>query len=139
MPCEIAWGQHGVYRRLHGTVTYHEIMTSIEQVGADSRFDELRYSINDFSTMSGSEVTDTDLEAIAAVLYGQAQTNSRILIAIVTSEATARMLAERLGRLTIATYAMQVFPTVANARAWINRELPLLNPLQDVVPRFKTA
>ena len=49
------------------------------------------------------------------------------------------MLAERLGRLTIATYAMQVFPTVANARAWINRELPLLNPLQDVVPRFKTA
>lgn len=139
MPCEIAWEQHGVYRRLHGTVTYHEIMTSIEQVGADSRFDELRYSINDFSTMRGSEVTDTDLEAIAAVLYGQAQTNSRILIAIVTSEATARMLAERLGRLTIATYAMQVFPTVANARAWINRELPLLNPLQDVVPRFKTA
>jgi hypothetical protein len=124
MPCEITWEPRGLYRKLYGTVSFQEIIASIESAGADPRFDDLRYSVNDFSEMQGSEVTFADVESIAAVLYGQSQTNARILIAIVTTDETAHALVERLSWLNIAPYLMQTFPDVAKARAWIAGAMP---------------
>jgi len=139
MPCEISWEPLGVYRRLYGIVSFKEIKDSIEEVGADPRFDELRYSINDFSGIRGNEVSYADLEYIAAVMYGQAKSNSRILIAIVMTDETAQPLIERLRWLNVSPYAMQVFPTVVEARNWIERELPIQDPLKDATPRTRTA
>ena len=66
MPYAIEWEPAGVYRRYYGDVTIAERRRSFDDICADPRFDDLRWSITDYLDVGAYEVTDEATAEIAA-------------------------------------------------------------------------
>lgn len=57
MPYEIDWQDKGQVNRFTGHVTGAELVRYLEEVSADPRFDDIRFSITDWSLVSSGDVT----------------------------------------------------------------------------------
>jgi len=90
MSLEITRENAGVVRHFSGTVT--DLRRSIEEIHADLRFSELRYSIND-----------------------------HILVAIVATSPAVLELAAFYASPSYLSYPIKVFAPVEEAREWIAR------------------
>lgn len=120
MGFEIVWqSPNALIKRHFGHVTGSEILAAIVRIEADSRFDTLRYVINDFSECTGVSVSATEMEEIAAIDHAAALTNPHIRIAIVATlpEVVAQSRAYVNDPLT--TYKVCVFSSMAEAASWL--------------------
>lgn len=117
MAYELIWEARGIWRRFHGTLEPADLLASIDEVQRDPRFDDLRYSINDFLDVVNVHDVPGMLEDVLARTIGAAHTNRRIRMAIVT----------RLGELVARTrdlpegvmpYPVRLFDSLEDARAW---------------------
>ena len=86
---------------------------------SDVRFDSLRYVINDFLAVQGMACTQDDIDVIAAHDMGAAVTNPNVRIAMVTREPEVVALIQRYVRAAGEVYPTRIFPTLAEARAWL--------------------
>ena len=64
MAYEIIWEPEGVIRQFSGNVSAREFIQSVEQVQGDSRYDEMRYIINDFSAATAAALSVTGEEEL---------------------------------------------------------------------------
>ena len=107
------WHAHILYKRFSGLVTAEEFMQSVQLVQSDSRFEQLRFSVNDFSAATLPPLTDEQLLTFAA--FGLGAAHSKVSIVVITGDGHAREMAERYGRLS--PFALQVFASFEQAAA----------------------
>ena len=119
MPYEIRWELHGVYSRYYGNVTGEDMRRHIEEVCKDERFDQHRYNLLVFSDATDFSPTERELLINSGVLIGAAFTNHQVLIAAVVTRPNVREALERFHALGVSPYVAKIFPTVAEARKWI--------------------
>ncbi len=119
MPYEVSWELHGVYSRYYGNVTGEDMRRHIEEVCKDERFDRHRYNILDFSDATDFSPTERELLINSGVLIGAAFTNHQVLIAAVVTRQNVLAALQRFHALGVSPYVAKIFPTVAEARKWI--------------------
>lgn len=117
------WEPRGVYRKFSGLLTGALIREAVEKVEGDERFDKIRYVLNDYLDVTGMDVSDFELNAIAAIDSVAAIYNRNIKIAQVTTRQDIIGLVTNYDeKLQDNTYETRVFSTVADARKWLEDE-----------------
>lgn len=119
MPYRITWEDHGIYVRYSGIVSVDEVLAYASEVEADARFDDVRYSLNDFSACTGMIRSGPALELLAAGDYGASASNPSVKIAVVTDRQDVVELLRAYLTVGLNRYPVRVFPTLAEARNWI--------------------
>lgn len=119
MPYELRWEDFGVYRRYFGDVTIAQRRHSFDQIFADPRFDDLRYTITDYLDVDSYEITEAATEEIAALHTVPALTNPRIIIAAVVVDERIIAAIRHFISLNYTSLPYRVFPTEEAARSWI--------------------
>ncbi len=118
------WEKRGVYRKYDGAISGHDLRLAVREVEGDARFDEIRYVINDFSTVTEQSINKQDIEEIAALDYAAAFSNPYIRLAIVTDDPSIQALAELYVERNDSPYPAQIFSELDSARAWCYKNLP---------------
>ncbi len=95
-------------------------MNSIITLQGDHRFDTIRYSINDFLFVEQYEISEADVRKFAAFGKGAAITNPRIRIAAITNDESIKSLLRIYTSPPLASFPMEIFPTLEAARAWLD-------------------
>jgi hypothetical protein len=116
---ELIWEPRGVVKRYFGEATDEDLLKSVVEVGADARFDDLRYVINDFSACDAITATSDGIENIAIMDRGASASNPRIRIAVVAIQKEAIALAEAYASFPLNVYPTRIFATLPAARNWI--------------------
>ncbi len=119
MAYEIAWEPRGVCKTFSGFVTSREFMQSITEFQGDARFDDCRYSLNDLSRVEGHDICEADVKRFAAFAIGAHHSNPNVRIAVVTVDDTIRSLLDFYSAPGHSPYPLRIFPTLAEARAWL--------------------
>lgn len=132
MGYEIIWEARGVVKQFSGHVTGKQLLQAGLVTEADSRFDGLRYVINDFLDSTGFSITAEDVDEIVAIDEAASRTNKAISIAVVATHPDIVDLANQYADSPMNVYPTRVFPTLAGAREWlgvsaltIGRDFPL--------------
>lgn len=123
MPYRLTWEPAGVYRAYFGDVTIAERRASFDAICSDPAFDDLRYAITDYLDVGTYEVTSAATAEIAAFHVAPLVTNPRILIVAVTDRADILAAIDEFKRHAFTTAPYRVFPTLAEARRWLDDEL----------------
>lgn len=119
MPYTISFEPRGTYKRFHGFVDAREFTRSAEEVQAAPDFDSFRYTINDFTDVTGFDVGRSQVDLVAAMTTGSRFTNDRIVIVVVTADPRIRALTEHFRSSSPRISETRVFDTLDAARAWI--------------------
>jgi hypothetical protein len=126
MAHENTWEAQGVVKRFTGFLTATELVRATEEVGADPRFGNLRFIVNDFLSVGGNDIDEETVLHIAALHAGAAFTNPNILIAYVATDIELAALAGRVKEALFSEkHIMKAFTTMDDARAWLDSQ-PLL-------------
>jgi hypothetical protein len=123
MPYRISWEHRGVYRQYLGDVTIAERRKSFDAIASDPRFDNLRYTITDYLDVGAYEITAEATMEIAALHTGPLATNPRIAMAAVVHRPDITAAITDFINHGFTTVPYRIFPTVAEARAWIGSVL----------------
>lgn len=117
------WEARGVYRKYTGLLTGSLIREAVEKVEGDERFDKIRYVLNDYLDVTKIDVSDFELNTIAAIDSVASETNKRIKIAqVATSPDIIDLVTSYDKKLQDNTYTTKVFSNVADARKWVEEE-----------------
>jgi hypothetical protein len=119
MPYKNSWEQHGVYRKYSGQVTGSDILQAIEEIAADPRYDDIQYVINDFLEIAGSQVTDQEVELIAAMDYAASLSNPNIRLAIVTTDPLMQQLLLQYSAVSPPSFPTEIFSDLDASRLWV--------------------
>lgn len=84
MSVEITWQPKKAYKKFYGFITGSELISSIEYIMEDIRFDSLRQLINDFSAITGHYLSKDMLSLYSAYLIGSNYNNRVINITFIT-------------------------------------------------------
>ncbi len=116
------WEQpKGVVKRHFGHVTGRELLEAVQKTEGDSRFDSLRYVINDFRDCNALTVSPGEIQEIAAVDNAAALTNANILIAIVTTQPDITAMANAYANDPLTLFNTRVFGSMEEARQWVGK------------------
>lgn len=121
MTSQISW-QDGSFMSVtySGKTSAQEILQVVRLQHGDERFDALRKVLHDFSGIESCSCDEGSLEELDAMGAGGAYSNPYLRIAIVsTRQDVMQMLSEFLKQ-GVSPYPMQVFPTVTQARIWLD-------------------
>jgi hypothetical protein len=119
MKYENQWETKGLLRTFSGKMTGEYILKMNLSLHGDPRFDDLRYIINDLSNISEFDISDMDIETIAAIDNAGALSNSNIKIAVVTTNQALTIWVKRyLTAMEDSTFQCQLFEDVSAARQW---------------------
>ena len=133
MAYEIIWEPEGVIRQFSGNVSAREFIQSVEQVQGDSRYDDLHYIINDFSAASAVALNEEVLTELAVLYYGAYASNPNCRVVFVTTDpALAALVRKVLQKGPVVSYSTEVFPTVGEARDWLDSQ-PQLHLMSNVM------
>ena len=123
---QITWEAWGVVKRFHGVLTGEEFAASVEEITADPRFDDLHFTINDFTGVEAFAIDAANLDRIAAARYGSMMTNRRIRALVVATDPRMVELVNGLrGGLLANSNLSHCFSSVTEARAWLQAQPPL--------------
>jgi hypothetical protein len=117
LPFEHTWGHRTLYKRFFGPTTVREFMLSVELTQGDARFDQLMYSINDFSEATLPTLSKDDITLFGALGIGAAFSNRKICIAVVTSDPHAAAMALKYAE--IAPFKLVVLSSREELDQWL--------------------
>lgn len=120
MPYTISWPNptsvEVVYSGLTSDTEVQQAVTAIQEAAA---FDTLRRVLHDFTQVLGCTHCDRTLLEIDASAVGPSLTNPNVKIAIVTERQDVIDMVRMYQGLRDTGYPMDIFPTVAAAKAWL--------------------
>lgn len=119
MSYELRWHPGGVTKYFFSIVTNDDMLLSVYESEADSRFENLRYVINDFLEIEGCDFETPIAERIAIQDRGAAFTNPNIRIAVVTTHPQVIAAAEAYAASPLNVYPTKIFSTLQEARVWL--------------------
>lgn len=118
------WEENGLYRIFTDKISGEEILTSNLTIQGDSRFDDIRYVINDLTKITEFEATEIDILKISAVDKVSARSNSYIKIAIVaTSDSLLKWIQKYCIQMQDSPFECKIFETVDDAYEWVSKSL----------------
>jgi hypothetical protein len=123
MSFNIVWEPHGIYKKFWGFVSASELIQSVETFHNDPRFDDFLYTINDFLSVEGFDVSQRTVEDVAVLNLGAQSFHSKGLVALVTNDERIMALARYFSSPDLRSYPTEIFATVAEARVWIQETL----------------
>ncbi len=124
MGYEIVWESRGAYKRFFGDVTDDELMQCLISIESDSRFDDLRYVVNDFLKVESFAVSEESVRVMSAIDKAASSTNPNIRIAIVATDAQIRALAKLYAHSPLNVYPTEIFQDIGAARGWLAQVAP---------------
>jgi hypothetical protein len=119
MAYEINWEQGGVHRRYWGITSDEEIMASVNEMGDNTRYNELRYVINDFSGCEDVTYTQEGTQLISALGVLAELANPELKIAIVANKPATDGLASTYMASSLNKLPTRTFNTLGEAREWL--------------------
>lgn len=122
MPYAIVREKLGAHKRFWGVVTPEEFLESVERFHSDPFFENIRYTINDFTATESFVLSESHIEDAAAINIGSAATNARITVLAVTTNPLIIGMAKKYDQLHLSTPIL-IFATLEEARAWIKAEV----------------
>ncbi len=123
MPYKIDWERAGVYRHYYGDVSVTERRASLVAISADHRFDDLRYALTNYLDVQAYETTPATTAEIAALHIGPMFTNPQLMIVAVAQRPDILAAIADFQRLGFIKAPYRVFPTMPEARSWIDGQL----------------
>ena len=123
MSHEVVWEPGGVLRHFWGVLRAAEYAHVQADAYANSRFDNLRYILVDFSEVSEFIATVAEAEEIIASTNGAYLSNPKLRVAVVTTHEKLRALLAEVNDLS--AYPLRLFQTVAEAREWLSTPTPI--------------
>ncbi|MFM7274049.1 MAG: hypothetical protein ACKO4A_09350 [Gammaproteobacteria bacterium] len=120
MAWEVIWEPRGVWRVFSGTLELGDLLSSVDVVQKDGRYDSLRYSINDFLAVEQFNDPDGITRGVDQVLgqaIGGSFSNSKLVMAIVATKPQIVAVAQIF--LGGVPYPVRLFSTVEEARVWV--------------------
>lgn len=120
MPYELKWVHpNGLIKRHIGHVTGNEVLKANVQAESDSRFDTLRYVINDFLDCTSLTVLPEDIAEISAIDKAASASNSKIRIAIVATNPGVLAAANVYANDPLAAFTIRLFNSMNDAESWV--------------------
>lgn len=118
MPYEIIREPQGIHKRFWGVVTAGEFLSSVGKFHSDPRFENIRYTINDFAATESFVMGESGILDTAAINIGATFVNPKYRILAVTEDPTIIAMAKKYDELT-GLPPILVFATLAEARQWL--------------------
>ncbi len=138
MPYEMIWEPKGVHRRYYGHTNDQEIFESTIITEGSERFDALRYILIDFLAIESLVSTNPAfIPEISAIDSAAAKTNPCIKLAVVTEHPEIWKLAEAYRAHPLCSYPLEIFTSLADARAWVAVELPREYRIKQMTDRVR--
>lgn len=122
MPYELRWETDGVVKRFWGRLAQGEIAASLAAIGADERFDRLRYTISDLLEVTHFGTLLDELEELGALDFAQGLSNPRLQVAIVTTDPDTLQALRAFSAQANAPLRYGIFSSVDEARRWIRED-----------------
>lgn len=119
MPYMMSWESKGVYAKFHGKCTVDDVKKVFEKISGDSRHDNLKFAIFDYLDVEHQNVTEAEIEEVAALDIGMTFTNPRIALASISTDKRILELWEHYKSVNVLPHRLGIFPSVSEARAWI--------------------
>ena len=120
MPYEAIWEDKGIYWKYQGILTGDDLLQSNMNIYGDSRFDNLRYQLVDMLDVESFDVETEAMEAVTAMDEAASQTNSSLVVAVVSTHIQAKRLVELYETTTGGSpWETEIFESVEEARVWI--------------------
>ena len=123
MPYSLIWETQGVYKKFTGRVTGEELVRSVNEVASDVRFSRAHYEVSDYLGADDTDFSQDALNEVRAIRIGSFSRNPKVRLAIVTLD---EEIQQRIFSTLAAQLALQqtkIFSAVADANAWLGREL----------------
>lgn len=120
MPYQIHWEPRGTLCKFTGFCSVSDVLTAIEKIGTDPRFDNLHYEIFDYLDVQDQDVTISQLENIIALDIAQFYTNPRIIYASVATDSRIIELVEHYININHVPVRHMLCSTLVDAREWID-------------------
>lgn len=118
------WEERGIYRKYSGKLHGDEILEAVQKVEADSRFDTIRYVINDYLDITDIDIKLTNIKIVAAIDSAATLTNPNIILAQVTTNPEVEdVITNYLKAAPKNSYPSKNFTHLDKAREWIVEEL----------------
>ena len=124
MGYEIIWESRGACKRFFGHVTDDELMQCLISIESDSRFDDLRYVVNDFLKVESFAVSEESVRVMSAIDKAASSTNPNIRIAIVATDAQIQAMAKLYAHSPLNVYPTEIFQDIGEARGWLAQVAP---------------
>lgn len=131
MPYRLTWHPHAVEVRYSGALSSDELLGVVERIHADERFDDLRYSLNDFRECSALDCPAPLMETCAALDRAAARSNPNIILLVIGETPAVDDAVRAYDSAGISHYPVRQFPDSAAAWQWIaerNAAHPLPSP-----------
>jgi hypothetical protein len=122
MPYSLIWEPHGVYKKFTGLVTSAELVRSVNEVANHINFTDAHYEVSDYLGADATDFSQDALNEVRAVRIGSFSRNPKVRVAIVTLDPgiQQRIFSTIAARLTL--HQTRIFPCMAEANAWLERE-----------------
>jgi len=133
MAYDTKWEPEGIYRHHSGFVTGREMIESAKQTQSDPRFDEMRYVIDDFTDITGHDLSIDAFTYLAASNYGAHASNPNCRLVYVTTDTNlVKIIRGTLMSPDLVSYEVEVKPTLSEARDWLD-SLPRKHEISSVM------
>lgn len=122
MPYDMEWGSDRVVVRFSGNLTTAEFVEGARVIGADARFDELRFIVNDLRQARVDAVeVEQALEGLVESAAGGLVCNPGIRVAVISLQPRIAQLAQEfLCVMDSAGPVVAVFEEEAQALDWLH-------------------
>lgn len=136
MPYKIIWKTQQVYAKFSGKCSVKDILEVIEKIVGDPRLDELQSAIFDYLEVEHQNVTEEEVEEIAALQAALNYTKPSILFVSVSTDERIRELWRHFALFNAEITEIEdqnaIFTNIDDAKAWIANRLPAMRSR----PRF---
>lgn len=108
-----------VFRQFEGHVSGRELAESFRRILGAPQFDALRLNLADLTRVTAVDVSDAEVDLLAATVYGASATNRGLKVGVIAPHALARQLLRRYLAVGVSPYDVQSLGSYAQANAWL--------------------
>ena len=113
------WEEKGLCRQFTNKISGEEVLKMNLKLQGDSRFDDIRYVINDFTEIVDFDFSDIDIQKISVMDQAASMSNPNIKIAIVsTLEPLLVWIKLYCESMKGSPYKCEIFDHIDNAHKW---------------------
>ena len=115
------WEREGLYREFSNKISGEEVLKFNLEIQGDSRFDDIRYVINDFTNIVDFDFSDLDVQKIAAIDNAASKSNPDIKVALISnSDPLLVWFNNYCDAMKGSKYVCKIFANTDDAYEWVS-------------------
>lgn len=119
MSYAIEWKHKGIVTAWSGSTGSGEVIRFLKEIQADSRFDDLLFSIHDYRNCDEIRFDPSSMEEVAALDRAGSASNPRIRVAIVADRPKVLEMVSAYVTAELSPYMLRVFHDMPEALTWL--------------------